>query len=163
MVGLFFFLRGSVKDRTEVITLLSLEDQDKILENLKQYFQTRAYEVVDLNGYENKVTFEGFVRPSLWLAILLTLLAGCGLFCLTLVLSFLFPEQANLFLWLALLSPLVGIFYWKKAGRVEQVYLKLDSQFNEQKQQKNIIKIMAHRDELIELQKSVSFNFSVES
>jgi hypothetical protein len=162
MIGLFFFIRGSVKDRTEVVTLLSLEQEDKILSNLRQYFAQRGYQVVDLNSYENKVTFEGYVRPSLFMAIFLSLLAGCGLFSLTLVLSFLFPGQENSFVWLSLLAPLVGVFYWKKAGRIEQVYLKLDSKLNDQQQQQNIIKIMGHRDELIELEKSLSFEYSVQ-
>ncbi len=162
MIGLFFFIRGSIKDRTEVITLLSLEHEDKILGNLRQYFAQRGYQVVDLNSYENKVTLEGYVRPSLFMAIFLSLLAGCGLFCLTLVLSFLFPEQETSFVWLTLLAPLVGVFYWNKAGRIEQVYLKLDSKLNDQQQPENIIKIMAHRDELIELEKSLSFEYSVQ-
>ena len=161
MIGLFFFIRASVKDRTEVITLASPATEDKILEHLRQYFQKRAYEVVAIDREKNQVTLEGFVSPSPFLATFLTVLAACGLFCLALVLSFLSPSHASIFLWLILLAPLAGVFYWQKAGRLEKVALKLDSQTNKTEPQESMVTITAHRDELIQLQKS--FPFTVKS
>jgi Flp pilus assembly protein TadB len=161
-IGLFFFIRASVKDRTEVITLVSPAAEDKILEHLQQYFQQRAYQVVTIDGEKNQVTLEGFVAPSLFLAIFLSFLAACGLFCLALVLSFLYPSQASIFLWLTLLAPVAGVFYWQKAGRLEQVALKLDSPTTQTARPESIITITAHRDELIELQKSFPFSFSIQ-
>ena len=157
MIGLFFFIRASVKDRTQVITLASTATEDRILEHLKQYFQQRAYEVVAIDGEKNQVTFEGFVSPSAFMATFLSVLAACGLFCLALVLSFLFPSNASIFLWLIALSPLAGAFYWQKAGRIEKVALKLDSQTDNSAPQESKVTITAHRDELIQLQKSFPF------
>lgn len=160
MVGLFFFIRASVKDRTEAITLICSASEDKTLDYLNKYFQKRAYQVVDIDGEKNKVVLEGFVSPSLFLAILLSCLALCGFFCLNLVLSFLYPSSQNLFLFLTLLSPLAGFFYWKNAGRVEEVALKLESSGNNEPNQ-SVVTIVGHRDELIQLQKSFPFQFSL--
>jgi Flp pilus assembly protein TadB len=161
MVGLFFFIRASVKDRTEAVTLISSATEDKTLEYLKQYFQKRAYKVIDIDGENNKVILEGFVSPSLFLAILLSCLAACGLFCLNLVLSYLYPSSHNLFVLLTLLSPLAGFFYWQNAGRLEKIALKLESPTDRQEEkEKSVITIIAHRDELIELQQSFPFQFS---
>ncbi|CDN09764.1 hypothetical protein RintRC_6255 [Richelia intracellularis] len=51
------------------------------------------------------------------------------------------------------LSPVSGIFYWKKAGKLEKVLLKLSPQENSNSSSK--ITVVAHRDELIELQKKL--------
>jgi Flp pilus assembly protein TadB len=157
MVGLFFFIRASVKDRTEMVKLKSLATEDTIFEYFQQYFQKRAYKVVTIDEAENKVTFEGFVAPSIFLAILLSFLAACGFFCLNLVLYFLYPDTNNLGLLLITLSPLAGIFYWRNAGRIEKVALQLESNLNKNEQSENIITLIAHRDELIELQKTFPF------
>jgi hypothetical protein len=55
---------------------------------------------------------------------------------------------------LVLLSPLSGIFYWQKAGRIEKVSLKMEAIQNEQ-HSSSIITVVAHRDELAELQRAL--------
>jgi uncharacterized membrane protein len=156
-VGLFFFIRASVKDRTQEVTLVFEQEEASMLSQLQQYFAHRSYRVAAVDSAQNQVTYEGFVKPSIFLAIFLTLLAAIGLLCLALVLSLIFPRLSSIFLGLVLLSPVAGIFYWKKAGRSEQVLLKLPNQPNKlAHESKKQITVVAHRDELIELQRSLN-------
>lgn len=153
-VGLIFFIRASTKDRTEIAHLVSEQAEAALMPKIKEYFHSRSYRVAAVNREQNQVTFEGFVQPSWFLAVFLTLLAGAGLACLALVLSLLFPSLSTLFLGIVLLSPLSGIFYWKKAARLEKVSLKLESSPN-QPTSLSKLTVIAHRDELIELQKTL--------
>jgi Cofactor assembly of complex C subunit B len=157
-IGLFFFIRASVKDRTQVIQLASDQSEDSLLSQLRQYFDQRAYRVVAINAEQNQVTFEGSVRPSIFLAVFLTLLATTGIFCLVLVLLYSFPGASILWFGLLLLSPLAGVFYWQGAGRTEQVSLTVESVAGENAAIKSRITLKAHRDELATLQRSLSLN-----
>jgi len=152
-IGLFFFIKASVKDRTQVMQLMSQEPIDSLLAQLQQYFTQRSYKVVALDAEQNQVTFTGFVRPSWFLAVFLTFLAALGILCLVLVLSFLFPQVSLLFFALELLSPVAGIFYWQKAGRQEQVSLKLEST----QETENLITVTGHRDELSVLRETLGW------
>lgn len=154
-VGLLFFIRASVKDRTQEIKLVSEQAEASLMAQLQQYFDRRSYRVARVDAEQNSVTFEGFVRASFFLTIFLTLLAAAGIFCLALVLSMFFPSLSAVFLLLVLLSPAAGIFYWKKAARQEQVLLKLEPTRSEQPQSQSKITVIAHRDELIELQRAL--------
>ncbi|NET54464.1 MAG: cofactor assembly of complex C subunit B, partial [Merismopedia sp. SIO2A8] len=100
---------------------------DVCIEQLPSYFLQRSYGLVDAESTTDKRTFEGFVRPSIFLAILLFILAGIGCLCLGLVLAILFP-QWNSFVWaIILLAPGASIFYWKKSARREQVSFKVET------------------------------------
>ena len=154
LVGLFFFIRASVKDRTQVVQLIANLQEASVLSQLEAYFQQRAYQVANVDSAEHQVTFSGFVRPSWFLAIFLSLLAGSGLLCLALVFSFLFPAIGSVFLLLTLLAPLAGLFYWKKAGRLEQVMLTLKSLPNSSDNPQTLVTVTAHRDELIQLKQT---------
>ncbi|MGL5075224.1 MAG: cofactor assembly of complex C subunit B, partial [Waterburya sp.] len=99
-----------------------------------------------------QITFRGFVQPSLFLAVLLTILAVVGLSCLALVLLLLFPQSPSVFWLLVLLAPLAGIFYWRKAGRWEEIFLQVIAKPDSS----NLISVTAHRDELIQLQANLS-------
>ena len=126
MIGLVFFIRASVKDRTEQIVLSSSESEDSFLPKLQKYFDDRAYRVIAVDALSNEVTFQGFVKPSVFMGIFLSFLSCLGLSCLVLVLFMLFPQMSKL-LWLVLLmTPLAGIFYWQKAGRLEKVLLSIN-------------------------------------
>lgn len=155
-VGLFFFIKASVKPRIEQVKLASESAQESLLTELQQYFAQRAYRVVAVDAPNYKVTFEGFVRPSWFLAIFLTMLGAGGTLCLGLVLGMLVPQQGQIFLALVLLSPLAGVFYWKKAGRAEQVSLKLESVAEPGSQIKSFVTVRAHRDELAAMQKALN-------
>lgn len=153
-VGLFFFIRASTKDRTQEIRLVSEQPEAALMAQLQQYLQERSYKIVKLDAENESVTFEGFVRPSVFLAIFLSLLAGVGILCLALVWSQLLPSWSKVFLSLVFLSPAAGAFYWKKAARWERVLLKLESS-SETLEQQSQVTVIAHRDELIELQRSL--------
>lgn len=162
MVGLFFFIRASVKDRTQQVKLIAEEPEESLLGQLQEYFDQRAYRVAAVDPAQNQVTFEGFVRPSWFLAIFLTLLAASGLLCFALVLSLLYPSLSNLFLTLILLAPAAGVFYWKKAGRLEQVGLKVEALPDREKGGQSLITVTAHRDELLQLQQALPLKPSSE-
>lgn len=152
MIGLFFFIRASVKDRTKQIQLVPSESEDILLKKLQEYFETRAYQLTAVDPENKQITFKGFVQPSVFLAILLTLLAGVGFFCLALVLFLLFPNVNSLFWLLLVLAPLAGVFYWRKAGRWEEILLQVVSRTDSP----NLVSITAHRDELIQLEENLS-------
>ena len=151
--GLFFFIRASAKDRTEQVELISEQPEAALMAQLQEYFDRRAYRVESLNQENNSVTFTGLVRPSIFLAILLTILASAGIFSLILALSTLFPNLGKVLLLLLLASPIAGIFYWKKAGRTEQVSLKLQPAGDNDVS----IWVKAHRDEILELRQAIPF------
>jgi hypothetical protein len=154
-VGLFFFIRASTKDRTQVVKLVTDQQEEPLFETLQQYFTQRAYRIKSVDAKQNQITFEGFVRPSLFLAVFLTFLAAVGMFCLSLVLSFLFPGAASILPALTLISPVAGIFYWRKAGRQEQVFLQIESVEEPGTHAKSLLTVTAHRDELLEMQRTL--------
>ncbi|KJH73245.1 cofactor assembly of complex C subunit B [Aliterella atlantica] len=151
-IGLVFFIRASAKDRIEQVKLISDQPEGTLMAQLQQYFAQRSYQVISLDKESNSVTFEGMVRPSVFLAILLTLLASAGSLSLALVLSFLFPDYGQFFLLLVLLAPGAGIYYWKKSNRKEQVFLRVQPSNSDRPL---AIAVTAHRDEIAALQKAV--------
>lgn len=153
-VGLFFFIRASTKDRIETVQLVSEQDEAALMFQLKEYFRSRSYRVAAVDQEQNEVTFEGNVSPSWFLAIFLTLLAAIGIVCLSLVVYLLFPNLSTFVLAMVLLSPLSGLFYWKKSGRLEKVSLKVETTQSEQTSSSKIT-VVAHRDELGELQRTL--------
>jgi hypothetical protein len=154
IVGLVFFIRASVKDRTETIKLVVTEPIEVLLDKLQKYFEQRAYQLIDVDKSANKLVFQGFVQPSWFLAVFLSALAGIGLFCLALVLNLLIPTVGQLFFSIVLLAPLAGVFYWQKSGRLESVLLKIEQQ--QTTNDKQAIAIVAHRDELAQIQQAFS-------
>ena len=156
-VGLFFFIRASTKDRIQKAQFVSALDEATFMQQLQEYFRTRSYQVVAVDPEKNQVTFEGFVNPSWFLAVFLTLLSAVGFLCLALVLSLLFPQLNIVFLGLVLLSPLSGLFYWKRSARFEKVLLKVEATQNELRDLSQIT-VIAHRDEINELQKTLKLN-----
>lgn len=155
-IGLFFFIKASVKDRTQTVKLIAEGEADSLLDQLKEYFRNRAYRLAALDAAENQLTFEGLVRPSWFMAIFLSFLAACGSLCLGLALSMVFPQSGQLFLWLAILSPLAGIFYWQKAGRPERISIQLEWVANDGPKIESAIAVTGHRDELAVLQRTLN-------
>jgi hypothetical protein len=159
-IGLFFFIRASAKDRTQVVRLISERSDNELLPQLRQYFADRAYKVDQVDAATNQVSLSGNVRPSLFLAIFLSFLAGVGGLCLGLVLSVSFPNVPYLWLAFVAMAPLAGRFYWQKAGRVEQVSFKLEAPNNTANLTGSLITVRAHRDELEALQQSLNLRVS---
>lgn len=157
-VGLVFFIRASTKDRTQQLQLIAEQAEESLLTQLQQYLQERSYRVIAVDTVQKEVTFQGFVRPSWFLTIFLSLLAVCGTLCLALVLSMLFPQLRHIFPSLVLLSPAAGLFYWQKAGRSEQVFLKVEPITADSAETKSLITVTAHRDELAAMQQALHLN-----
>jgi hypothetical protein len=160
VVGLIFFIRASVKDRTQEVQWIAELAEESLLNRLQQYFDQRAYKVAAVDAAQNQVTFQGVVRPSWFLAVFLTFLAAAGILCLALVLSMVLPGLPQLLLGAVLLAPLAGFFYWQKAKRPEQVSLKIEPLNSEDSQPQSRITVKAHRDELSELRRALDLRAS---
>lgn len=155
IVGLVFFIRASTKDRIETLTLARPVEPLALLQDLTTYFERRAYAVIAAEAESQRITLQGRVRPSLFLAGFLTLLAAVGALCFALVLANLWPAYGATFLGLLALSPLAGWFYWRGADRDEQICLEIRPNVtNDARPEKALAKvaITAHRDELIALE-----------
>ncbi|HEY9648479.1 MAG TPA: cofactor assembly of complex C subunit B [Chroococcidiopsis sp.] len=156
-VGLFFFIRASTKDRIEIAQWVTDLPETTLLEQLQTYFTQRAYRLTAVDAEQHQVRFEGFVRPSVFLAIFLTTLAAIGALCLSLVLAMLFPDWATVLPVLVLVAPLAGVFYWQKAGRIEQVLLSVEPVCDQTQVLQQLLTVTAHRDELAEMGRSLQF------
>ncbi len=155
-IGLFFFIRASVKARIEQVELFSDLPQTTLLERLQAHLESRAYRLVSTDAATNQVTFAGYVRPSWFLAIFLSLLAAVGSLCLSLVLTYAYPTLGLAPLALVLLAPLAGYFYWRGAGRPEQVILSVETVTREGAPPQQRAIAIAHRDELIQLRRALA-------
>ncbi|MEY2976375.1 MAG: cofactor assembly of complex C subunit B [Prochlorotrichaceae cyanobacterium] len=152
IIGLFFFIRASVKDRTEARNIALPLSPPDALEYLVKHFQGRYYQVIQQDPQTQTIILQGVVAPSWFLCLFLTLLAAIGLFALALVLSITVPAGHNNWYALAILSPLAGLFYWRGAGREEKISIQPQST----ESTKTIARVEAHRDELRILEESLS-------
>ncbi|WP_366524904.1 cofactor assembly of complex C subunit B [Acaryochloris sp. IP29b_bin.137] len=149
MVGLFFFIRASVKDRTEELQWLSPQTEEAVLKKVEDYLTKRSYRLTALDKELDQVTFEGTVRPSVVLACFLTALMLTATLCLSLVFSILFPTVGLGFTVITVFSPVAGWFYWKRAQRPEQVRLKVESVASPaDTNTQTLLTVTAHRDEI---------------
>jgi Cofactor assembly of complex C subunit B len=155
IIGLGFFIRAASKDRTQVVTLVSIQSGDPLLAALKQYFADRAYQVDQVDAASNKVTLSGQVRPSVFLTVFVSLLAAVGGLCFSLLLTMALPQlPATIALVFLALAPGAGWLYWRKAGRTEQVAFVLDE--TTPRASGSLLKVSAHRDELLALQQALN-------
>ncbi|AGF53396.1 slr0589 [Synechocystis sp. PCC 6803] len=152
LIGLIFFIRSSVKDRTQRIRAWIDNPEAGILDEIKTYFNNRAYRITNIDPVQQAITFEGNVQASPFLAVFLSLLAALGLLCLALVLAVFWPQRGFLFFFLLWLAPLAGTFYWQKAARVEAITLEVGDPDQPSHPGQYPLTITAHRDELRELQ-----------
>lgn len=150
IVGLAFFIKASVKDRTKTLSFALTEPEEEFLPKLDRYFVDRAYRLVDVSE-RTGVTYAGTVAPSIFLAVFLSLLGAIGLLCLGLVGRYTVAGVAGVWWLPALLSPLAGVFYWQRASRQEQVSLAI----LEGSPHKTIT-VTGHRDELQQLEKALA-------
>jgi Flp pilus assembly protein TadB len=162
MVGLFFFIRASTKDRTETLSMTRNLPPQPMREWLIAHFQNRAYHIqanesLATDPQFDAVELQGNVRPSIFLAIFLTFLAAVGALCIALVLAILWPDYGIAFIGLIVLAPAAGIFYWKRAGRQEVVRLKVQATTpTDAPSDKSELTVTAHRDELIVLKQALA-------
>ena len=145
IIGLLFFIRASVKDRIESKAIsLQLSPPDA-LEYLVKHFQGRNYKLTQQNPDTQTVVMEGFVSPSLFLCAFLMVLGAIGFFSLGLVLTIAVPlANENAWYALVMLTPFVGLFYWRGAARSETIQIQPQSIEAET----TIATVTGHRDEL---------------
>jgi hypothetical protein len=117
-----------------------------------KHFQNRRYQVVKQDPQTQTVTLQGFVSPSLFLCLFLTVLAAIGCLSLGLVLNLTVPLPGNSWYALAFLSPLAGVFYWRGAGRPESIVIRPQSL----EDQMTIATVAGHRDELRVLEEAIT-------
>jgi hypothetical protein len=148
-VGLVFFLRAASKDRTTVVDVQSPRPPLEVLDGLSQWLRERGWQAEAGDPERRVLTFRGQVGASGTLALLLSVLGAGGAACLGLVLRQLVPALGWWPLLLALLGPLAGLIYRRRAARQELVELRLISADDAPLSQ---LRLRAHRDELIALE-----------
>jgi len=147
--GLISFLRGSIRDRTaEALFAVDKLTDDRLLMQVRDHFKQRTYKVVEIDPNRDVAVLLGQVKPSLFLAVFMTVLAATGLVCLAIVLGTLIPDLENLWLWSVAISPIAGVFYWRGVPRERKVSLQLLPDAK--------LKVRAHKDEIEELQRSLN-------
>jgi hypothetical protein len=154
-IGQFFFIRASVKDRTETVRLEAQQSPEVLLDQLKKYFADRAYRVTSIEGDRNLVNLVGNVRPSVFLAFFLSALAVVGTLCFVLVLNSVAPEQSAIWWSVLAISPVAGVFYWSGAERTEAVSFLLETS-ESQTTDRSVIQVQAHRDEVESLRETLN-------
>jgi hypothetical protein len=155
MVGLVFFVRASTKDRIETFTVVRSGEPLTLLQALTNYFEARSYAVIAAAAAPQRITLRGRVRPSIFLAAFLTLLAAIGALCFALVLTNLWPAHGVAFLGLLGLAPVAGWFYWRGADRDEEIILEVQPTSGLSSLPETptaTVAVTAHRDELIALE-----------
>ena len=161
-IGLFFFLRASSKDRTTVVEITSSQKPVEVLNIMYEWLQLRGW--IQTGGDFDKKTliFKGQVISSKLLAIFLSLLGGCGSCALGLVIIQIFPTLGWWPILLGLIGgPSSGMIYFKKSAREEKFELRLiDCDNNEET---TLMRLRAHRDELISLENQLSERLKLKS
>ena len=160
-IGLVFFLRGASKDRTTIVDVQSPLPPLEVLNGISFWLEERGWKKNGGDVEEKLLLFNGSVASSNFLTIYLSCLGGLGSSCLGLVLIQLYP---SLSWWPLLLSaigaPLAGLIYRVKSQREESLELKLlSSEISEL----SILRIKAHRDELIAIQLELSESLKLSS
>jgi hypothetical protein len=148
-IGLIFFLRAASKDRTTVVDVQSPRPALEVLEGLSQWLERRGWARRGGDADRQVLRYEATVAASGPLALLLSLLGAVGACCLGLVLRQLQPALAWWPLLLALLGPLAGLVYQRRARRQEALEIRLISEADASG---STIRLRAHRDELIALE-----------
>ncbi|GLJ49775.1 hypothetical protein SUGI_1057040 [Cryptomeria japonica] len=124
--GLWSLIKRSTKSKIVQKTfLISKEDgktPNQIAGEVLSFF-TRNNFVVSDRG--ETITFEGMMVPSRGQALFLTFCTCVSLASVALVLTITVPDVGDKWYWLTALSPLAGVYYWRRASRKEQIKLKM--------------------------------------
>ncbi|PSS35331.1 Protein COFACTOR ASSEMBLY OF COMPLEX C SUBUNIT B like [Actinidia chinensis var. chinensis] len=124
--GLWSLIKRSVKSKIVQKTYIQKGEGKKVPNQVAgeilSFFTRNNFEVLDI---AETITFEGMMIPSRGQAALLTFCTCISLASVGLVLTITFPEVGNNWFWLIVLSPLAGVYYWKRASRKEQIKVKM--------------------------------------
>jgi hypothetical protein len=151
-IGLLFFLRAASKDRTTVVDVRSPRPAPEVLDGLCGWLTSRGWRTEGGEPERRLLRFRGQVRASGALTVLLSLLGGLGAACLGLVVRQVLPQLGWWPLTLAVLGPLAGLLYRRRAERAETLELRLLSPDDESG---SIVRLRAHRDELISIEQEL--------
>ena len=151
-IGLVFFLRAASKDRTTVVDVQSPRPPLEVLEGLQSWLEQRGWRTEGGDPERQVLRFRGQVQASGALAVLLSLLGAVGAACLGLVICQLLPALAPWPLLLALLGPLAGLLYRRRAARPEILELRL---LSDSSASASNLRLRAHRDELIAIEQDL--------
>ncbi|MEB3306476.1 MAG: cofactor assembly of complex C subunit B [Cyanobacteriota bacterium] len=151
-IGLMFFLRAASKDRTTVVEVQSPRPALEVLDGMVAWLGSRGWKPSSKDPLRQVLRFSGQVQASLPLAVLLSLLGSLGGGSLALVLHQLLPEVGWWVFALALLGPLAGWIYCRRAARPESLELRL---IEEAPDGGSTLRLRAHRDELIAMEKDL--------
>ena len=161
-IGLFFFLRASSKDRTTVVEITSSQKPLEVLNVMCEWLNLRGWKQIGGDFDQRILIFKGQVVSSKLLAIFLSLLGGLGSCALGLVVIQIYPYLGWWPILLGLIGgPLSGMIYFKKSAREETFELRLIS--NENSEGVTLIRLRAHRDELISLENELSDTLALKS
>ena len=160
-IGLGFFLRAASKDRTTVVDVQSPLPPLDVLKGIIFWLEQRGWTKNGGNVDEKLLIFNGNVASSTFLVIFLSCLGGLGSACLGLVLIQLYPSLSWWPLLLAVIgAPLAGIIYRVKSKREESLEIKL---LSSDVSDSSVLRIKAHRDELIAIQLELSESLKLSS
>ncbi len=159
-IGLGFFLRAASKDRTTVVDISSPLPPLKVLNGISNWLEERGWRREGGDVEKKILKFQGRVSSSIFLIIFLSILCALGGGCLGLVLCQLYPFLSWWPLMLILIGPLAGFFYQIKASRLESLELKL---LSSDSNSTSLIRIRAHRDELIAMELELSKDLKLAS
>ncbi|MEB3266768.1 MAG: cofactor assembly of complex C subunit B [Cyanobacteriota bacterium] len=159
-IGLVFFLRAASKDRTTVVEVHSPHPPQVVLDGLTLWLADRGWSGDGGDPERRLLRFRGQVSSSLPLAILLSALGAVGAACLGLVLVELRPTLGPWPLLLALLGPLAGLMYRRRAARPESFELRL---LSEDEGAGSHLRLRAHRDELIAVEQQLAASLGLAS
>ena len=161
-IGLFFFLRASSKDRTTVIEITSAKNPLEVLNVIYEWLNLRGWKQTGGDFDQKILTFKGEVVSSKFLALFLSILGGLGSCALGLVIIQIYPTLGWWPILLGLVGgPSSGIIYFNKSAREEKFELKLI--INENNLERTLMRLKAHRDELISLENELSEKLQLES
>ncbi len=160
-IGLGFFLRAASKDRTTIVDVKSPLPPLEVLKGISFWLEERGWTNNGGNVEEKLLIFNGNVASSKFLVIFLSCLGGLGSACLGLVLIQLYPSLSWWPLLLAAIgAPLAGMVYRVKSKREESLEVKL---LSPDLSDSSILRIKAHRDELIAIQLELSESLKLSS
>ncbi|KAF5194585.1 Cofactor assembly of complex c subunit b ccb1 protein [Thalictrum thalictroides] len=125
--GLWSLIKRSVKSKIVKKTFVLEEGEAKkeakqVAGEILSFFTRTNFAVSDRG---ETITFEGMMVPSRGQAALLTFCTCISLVSVALVLTITVPDVGDKWYWLTILSPLAGVYYWKRASRKEQIKVKM--------------------------------------
>ncbi|KAK9117724.1 hypothetical protein Sjap_016671 [Stephania japonica] len=124
--GLWSLIKRSVKSKIVQKTFVEEGEEKKatsqVAGEILSFFTRNNFNVSDRG---ETITFEGMMVPSRGQAALLTFCTCISLASVALVLTITVPDVGDKWYWLTILSPLAGVYYWKRASRKEQIKVKM--------------------------------------